>query len=156
MPNTGASMATSKRRSKLTGGNPGTEKPVAPPVGSAMSEGILALTIPMVPVGPNGPKGTIRSHWATNLKRKKQWRDIIRLALCDVWNYLKPCENRVSVTVIQFRKKILDPDNAYTSLKFVLDSMKYWKLIKDDSDDWISLKIVQAKSKIEYTKIYVA
>ena len=64
-------------------------------------------------------------------------------------------DGKRKVTIYMFRKRLLDKDNAYTSVKYVLDALTYWGLIIDDKDKYCDLTVEQAKSSTTYTKIFV-
>jgi Holliday junction resolvase RusA-like endonuclease len=112
----------------------------------------LRLIIPDIPKSPNGKKGTIRMHWAARKRYNEYWRDLVRSSID---NSHKPCKVKMSVAVCQMRRRKLDPDNLHASVKALLDALKYWKLIKDDSEDWIELSCSQVIGKEKITIVEI-
>jgi hypothetical protein len=113
----------------------------------------LVLEVPgVVPQSPNAWVG--RSHWAYRTQ-KDRW---IRLLL-DAWmvalavepaltrSWPRPPTTRVRCTVerITPRKDALDLDNAYGSVKPLLDSLRYLRLIADDTAAVLELVVRQPK-----------
>jgi len=91
-------------------------------------------------------------HWASRKRYNDLWKTLVRAAYD---NRNKPQTKRCSVKIVQMRRRKLDKDNLYSSCKPVLDALKYWKLIKDDSTEWIDLEVEQAIGKEKWTIIQI-
>ncbi len=102
---------------------------------------MISLTIPEVPRGPNGHAGLLRMHWRVRNQYRDRWYWLIRAALPVM--VLEPQTERCKVRIHQVRKRRLDPDNLVASVKYVLDSLIRWGVIKDDSPGWIELTVTQ-------------
>ena len=112
------------------------------------------LLIDSVPVGPNGPKGLLRMHWASRQKYNKDWGWLIRGAL-GLGPVRIPAPERVRVHTVQGRKRLMDEDNLYASCIVILNSLREWALITDDDPAHCTLEVEQVKSKQVYTRIRV-
>ena len=121
---------------------------------------IINISIPRVPVGPNGPKGLLRMHWSKRRKLKWGWETEILYALrtsADYANWVvspATIDQRRRVTIRQYRKRLFDRDNLFTSCTPLINAMK-GILIRDDSEKWLSLHVYQEKSRDERTEITV-
>ena len=92
----------------------------------------IHLSIPDVPISPNGPKGYLRMHWAKRAKYNEAWAWRIRGAMG--WPAVfDQAPDMARVTIVQYRRKMLDVDNLYSSCKCLLDGLVDWELIADDS-----------------------
>jgi Holliday junction resolvase RusA-like endonuclease len=91
-------------------------------------------------------------HWAARKRYNEYWRDLVRL---EIDNSHKPCKVKMSVAIGQMRRRKLDPDNLHASVKNLLDALKYWKLIKDDSEEWITLSCSQVVGKEKITIVEI-
>jgi len=112
------------------------------------------LLIDSVPVGPNGPKGLLRMHWASRQKYNKDWAWFIRSALGSTHPRI-PVPERVQVHIMQGRKRLMDTDNLVASCKPILDGLRDWALITNDDPSHCMLEVEQVKSKQVYTRIRV-
>jgi hypothetical protein len=112
----------------------------------------MRLQIPDIPRSPNGPRGTIRMHWAARSKYNHKWIDLVRSCID---NSHKPQTRRCKVTISQMRKRLLDKSNLFASVKPIEDALTYWKIIKDDSTEWIDLDCRQVVGKEKWTIIEV-
>jgi len=99
------------------------------------------LTIPALPVGPNGPKGLLRMHWARRAKYNESWKWLMLLWVVRTGQDLV---ERGEIRIHQYRKRLLDIDNLYASCKPVIDALK-GLVIVDDSPDRFSIKVTQEK-----------
>lgn len=111
------------------------------------------MVIPDIPRSPNGPRGLLRMHWAARNRYFKLWHTYIRAAID---NSHKPCKCKMRVSIAQMRKRLLDKDNMFASVKPILDALTHWKLIKDDSAEWIELDCRQVVGKEKMTVIEIA
>jgi len=110
----------------------------------------MKLTIPAVPPSPNRVLG---KHWSAKAGEKDKWILLVRSQA------LPPIKGRaypLDVSSLQQRKKVTitlchsreyDPDNIYAAVKPVLDALKHWQWIWDDSAEWIDLMVAQEKCK---------
>ncbi len=63
---------------------------------------------------------------------------------------------RISVSIVSFRKRLLDPDNLAGGCKFILDCCRYEHLIPDDRAQDIILQTSQVKvTENERTEITI-
>jgi hypothetical protein len=114
----------------------------------------IVLSIPDVPVSPNGPKGYLRMHWAKRAKYNEAWAWRIRGAMG--WPAVfDQAPDMARVTIVQFRKRLLDEDNLWASCKCLLDGLVDWELIADDSPDHIELTVRQEVAKETHTEIEI-
>ena len=88
-----------------------------------------------------------RKHWAVKRRSKKIWALLVR-------NQMKLKKIRESevgekfkLTIISYRKKLLDYDNLVGGVKQLLDACSDEKLIWDDAPKYLDLKVEQYKSK---------
>jgi len=112
----------------------------------------MRLLIPEIPRSPNGPRGLFRMHWAARNRYFQRWHTLVRSAHD---NGHKPCKVKMRVSISQMRKRKLDTDNLYASVKPILDALKYWKLIKDDAPDWCELTCSQVVGKEAVTIVVI-
>ena len=64
--------------------------------------------------------------------------------------------SRVHLRIVSIRKRLLDPDNL--SVKWLIDCLRYSKIIRGDEPDKITLQVEQrkcAKGEAEATQIYI-
>lgn len=62
---------------------------------------------------------------------------------------------RVSVRIVSYRKRLLDPDNLIGGAKYFTDTLRYCGLIPDDREQDITLQVEQKKSNQECTLIEI-
>ena len=116
------------------------------------NNGCIHLSIPDVPVSPNGPKGYLRMHWAARARYNESWAWKVRAAM-GYPGILEQAPDMARVTIVQYRRKMLDVDNLYSSCKCLLDGLVDWELIADDSPDHIELTVRQEVAKEVRTEI---
>jgi hypothetical protein len=104
----------------------------------------MRLIIPDIPRGMNGSNGLLRMGYRARSKYNSYWRDLVR---SQIDNSHKPQRSKCIVSISQMRHKKLDPDNLSASCKPILDALKWWRLIKDDSEEWIDLRPSQTIGK---------
>ena len=95
----------------------------------------------------------IRNHWAVNARNKQEWCVLVRNQM-RLKKVVKAKENeKYTLMIISYRKRLLDKDNLYTGCKSLLDACVIEDLIWDDNPDCIDLKVQQYKSTEEHTMI---
>lgn len=99
----------------------------------------VKLTITDVPPSPNKVLG---KHWSTKAGEKDKWVLLVRSKIvpCVIRS---PERKQVLITLCHSRR--YDADNAYAAVKPLVDALKHWNLIWDDSAKWIDLMVVQEK-----------
>lgn len=113
----------------------------------------MRLVIDEIPVGLNGGNGLLRMGHRARSKYNERWRQLVRSAID---NSHKPCKTRQVVFISQMRRRAFeDDDNLFASCKPILDALKHWKLIKDDSRKWIELRPVQVIGRQKITIIQI-
>ena len=95
----------------------------------------------------------IRNHWAVNRRNKQEWAILIRnqMKLRKIRKADK--EEKYTLLIISYRKKLLDKDNLYTGCKSLLDACVMEGLIYDDAPDYVDLKVQQFKAKENHTMV---
>lgn len=101
---------------------------------------MLKLTIPVVPPSPNK---LMRMHYIDRYKLMNMWEWLVKLELCNANLTISRASTKKKISIVQFRKRLLDPDNLYGSCKPVLDALTKNFIIVDDSDNWIILEVRQ-------------
>jgi hypothetical protein len=109
----------------------------------------MRLVIYDIPKSVNKRRG---EHWGAAKRYKDYWVKMVRTAID---NSHKPCKTRMRVSISMMRKRKLDPDNLVASCKPLIDSLVYWKLIKDDSEKWIELDCRQVVGKEKITIVVI-
>lgn len=113
---------------------------------------MINLTLPIVTKSNNQ---LLRMHWAVRRRIKVSYMDELLVAIREskyanrelLTNKKRKCH------IISFRKRLLDADNLVGGLKPLIDCLVEWKLLKDDSPEFVELKIEQKKSKHPRTEI---
>jgi hypothetical protein len=54
-----------------------------------------------------------------------------------------PADKKMRVKIVLYHSRVYDKDNAFGACKIVVDAIKHWKLIVDDSPDWMDLQVSQ-------------
>lgn len=114
----------------------------------------MKLTIKDIPVSMNGPRGLLRMHWARRRKYTEKWSWMIRGAL-GYPGVLEPAPDKARVYITQYRKRLMDTDNLFASVKPILDGLIDWQLIRDDSPGHCELTVKQEKSGETRTEISI-
>jgi len=111
----------------------------------------VKLTIPAVPPSLNK---TQRMHWAKRKRMNDSWKLWVRGALPEL--YLKPFV-KMRCTVWLFHSRPYDKDNSFGAVKPVVDALRHWKLIYDDTAEYLDLDVQQEKCKRKegHTEIYL-
>ena len=102
------------------------------------------LTIPMKVESRNVLD---RKHWAVKRDSKKIWGLCVRNQM-----RLKKIKKaytgqKFELTIISYRKRMLDLDNLYGGVKQLLDACIDEELIWDDAPKYLNLKVEQHKGK---------
>ena len=114
----------------------------------------IHLSIPDVPVSPNGPKGYLRMHWAKRAKYNEAWAWKVRAAM-GYPGILNQAPDMARVTIVQYRRKMLDTDNLWASVKPIVDGLEDWQLLVDDSPAHCALTVKQEVAKEVHTEIEI-
>jgi Holliday junction resolvase RusA-like endonuclease len=116
----------------------------------------VTIILPMVPRSPNRFLGR---HWHGLHRDKARWQEAVYYLLTkeqrDEIAMIGHSDRRLGITIVQTRRRRLDRDNLYASVKVVLDGMTRAQLIADDSENHIRLDVRQklAESTGESTMI---
>ena len=115
-----------------------------------------SLRIPLVPKSPNGPEGLLRMFWAKRANYNKYWIALVRESMGRNFS-CQPEGVRAYVTIYQYRKRLLDHDNAWSSLKPCIDALVKVGIILDDDEESALFKMEQFKcgTQSPYTLIEV-
>ena len=119
---------------------------------------IIRLTVPEIPVSPNGPGGLFRIHWGQRKRMFEAWAWHVSVALNRLGNgprLPEALKRRRKVFIYQVRTRRLDRDNLWASVKPICDALKKNKLIFDDSEKWIELEVTQSTGKPNKTEITI-
>ena len=111
------------------------------------------LTIPALPVGPNGRKGLLRMYWTRRRQYFEHWAWMIAAARIESGHF--PHVEKGEIKIHQYRKRLLDIDNLYASCKPCIDGLVKCGVIVDDSPDRFTLTVTQEKGAGTYTVIEV-
>ena len=99
----------------------------------------MKLDIPDVPPSLNV---LMRLHWRNQQKLRDKWKLLVRSQLNG--NYLKAIV-KVRATVTMYHARLYDADNAYGACKVLVDALKDWRLIYDDTKQYLELHVKQEK-----------
>jgi len=103
-----------------------------------------SLRIPLVPKSPNGPEGLLRMFWAKRANYNKYWVALVREAMGR--NFSRQPEGVMAYVYIrQNRKRLLDRDNAWASLKPVIDALVNAEILIDDDEEHALISMAQKK-----------
>ena len=84
-----------------------------------------------------------RKHWAVKRRNKQIWAVFVRNQMR--LKKIRECEicEKFELTIISYRKKLLDYDNLVGGVKQLLDACSEEKLIWDDAPKYLNLKVEQ-------------
>lgn len=84
-----------------------------------------------------------RKHWAVKRRNKQIWAVFVRNQM--KLKKIRECEigEKFKLTIISYRKKLLDYDNLVGGVKQLLDACSEEKLIWDDAPKYLNLKVEQ-------------
>lgn len=111
----------------------------------------MRLTIPDVPPSLNRVMG---KHWRVKNGEKDKWILLVRSQIIPV-PMSRISRKRVKITLHHSRP--YDKDNAYGAVKPVVDALRHWNLIWDDTREYLDLAVEQEKCphKQRYTVIEI-
>lgn len=98
---------------------------------------------------PESLNKVLRMHWAKRKRYNDQWYVLIRAQV-------RPTRKKapkMKVVISQMRRRLLDKDNLYGSVKPIVDGMRYAGIIRDDTPEWIDLDVRQQVGKVKMTVI---
>ncbi len=96
----------------------------------------MKLIIQDVPPSPNRVLG---KHWSTKAGEKDKWILLVRSLILPG----RAQQERKQVLITLCHSRRYDVDNAYAAVKPLVDALKHWNIIWDDSPKWIDLMIGQ-------------
>lgn len=99
----------------------------------------MRLVIPDTPPSLNV---LMRLHWRNQQRLREKWKLLVRSQLNG--NYLKAIV-RIRCQITLCHAKFYDVDNAYGACKVLVDALKDWRLIYDDTKQYLDLTVTQAK-----------
>lgn len=97
------------------------------------------ITIPDVPPSLNK---TLNMHFRDRVKLKNNWKMWVRSQHMPAFGLLP---ERMSVTVTMHHSRLYDRDNAYGAVKPLVDALRHWRVIRDDTQEWLDLDVKQEK-----------
>jgi Holliday junction resolvase RusA-like endonuclease len=101
----------------------------------------IVVTINAVPLTANKQ---LRMHWAHRMRDRRRWRQWLLQALGRLDT---PPDSRVGIDLVVYRSKLQDMDNAYASVKNLLDALVDLGWSKDDSLENLWLTVTEEKCK---------
>ena len=106
----------------------------------------MILQIPAVTDSPNA----VKSHWVYKYRLRKKWRKLVQDAIYEARALPLPAVAPAfaAVTIERHGRKLLDADNLVASLKGLIDSLKDFRLIADDSPEHIHLTVRQRLTRL--------
>lgn len=114
----------------------------------------MKFTLPFVLKNPqNGSVG----HWA--VRSKKRAADRLRCGqyiLCAIGKQTEPVgRRRVVITLYRPPQHAMDKEGAYSSVKPIPDSLVGLGHLRDDSEKWCDLQVVQVDDKRRKTEVEI-
>ena len=97
------------------------------------------ITIPDVPPSLNK---TTRQNGFANWRLKNKWVQLVRSQIVP---FDRVAVGRVHCKVTLHHSRMYDKDNAYGAVKPLIDALRHWKLVYNDTKEWLELKVEQAK-----------
>lgn len=85
-------------------------------------------------------------HWTVKAKWKKAWEE-------EVWSAVQEHKKELgkipykfaAITIYLYQTRLMDYDGAYSSVKPILDGLRYAGVIIDDSPKYVDLLVKQIK-----------
>lgn len=96
---------------------------------------MIVLDIPRATPSRNA---TFHKHWRAAYREKQLWQQEIRIARLRAGCFDPKPPSRARVTIERYGRA-LDEDNFVGGLKSILDSLRYEKLIVDDTSEALEL-----------------
>lgn len=86
-------------------------------------------------------------HWMRKYEWSQAWKQEVIGAVAEYINQTKKREvfEQANIVIHLYKVSLFDEDGAYTSIKPILDGLRYAKVIKDDSKKYIDLHVEQHK-----------
>lgn len=103
-------------------------------------ERMIRLNIPAIPPSPNRVLG---KHWSMKAGVRDMWSLLVRSQYVPSSDFVAHGKRKVKITLCHAR--LYDKDNAYASVKPVVDALAHWGLICGDSQHWLELAVEQEK-----------
>lgn len=101
----------------------------------------MKLTIPEVPMSLNK---VLVLHWRTRSAVNDLWRVLVR-SMLDLNGESRKATGKMRCQILLSHSRFYDKDNAYGAVKPLVDALKHWKLIYDDTAEWLELSVEQEK-----------
>lgn len=94
----------------------------------------------------------LRAHWTAQRREVKAWSAWV-LKECG-WGPL--LQTRVRLEIVVYRSRLQDPDNRVASVKPLIDALKRRGWIRDDSEEFLELTVLEWKCrrKEERTEVH--
>ena len=90
---------------------------------------------------------TRRLHWGTRKRQKTHWSNVTNaILLNDYPNLTYNDGDPAIVTITRYSSRSLDHDNLVGGAKFLVDLLKEYNLIVDDTPHWVEVIYQQAPS----------
>lgn len=115
----------------------------------------MKITVPMVPPSPNQLRRTYRHYQAYKRLRDGWQRTIWALKGSSASSWESNPRGKVLVRIHIEHGRLFDPDNLVGACKPVLDSLKNLCFIRDDSTEFLELKVTQERSIERKTTIEI-
>jgi hypothetical protein len=100
----------------------------------------MILEIPRIPESPNELR---RFHWRHRHRHDKMWKEEV------YWASLPHRPDsplaKAHITIDRRSWGRLDPDNLTSSMKPVVDALRYARVIENDTEDHIKLDVTQSR-----------
>ncbi len=100
----------------------------------------------------------LRMHFGAKKKLRERFgRDIAFALMAQGWRIPElPCHvPKMRVSALLFLPRRLDPENAYGSMKPVLDGMRDVRALRNDSPAWLELDVKQEISRVPRMEITI-
>lgn len=85
-----------------------------------------------------------RMHWRKRGRLTRRFGDL--LVACGARDVPEATGQKRKVSIIEYRKRMLDKDNLYGGVKPLVDAIKRLGLVVDDNEAWCELVVEQARA----------
>jgi hypothetical protein len=110
----------------------------------------MKFSMPFVCKSPINSGGM---HWSTRAKLKDQCGGYV---FAGIGKELNPVgKRRIIITIFRPSHHAMDRDNAYASVKPLVDAIKRLGHLRDDSEEWLDLQVVQMDAKSRRTEVEI-